>query len=290
MERLTKGLWKIEIHYGAALAPPKENLDGIKGGVFQAAGFCAAYHPGKVPLHTVLELPFLAPEKTADIGKLLVALWEHPALLKELRERWNAVPLLPGQLLQYHLMGNKPVRTVEDFKGLRVRIGGEIAKVLKEFGAVPTLVPAPEVYTAVERGTIDVVGFPWTYAYGAYKIHEVSKYANVGLSLGTMNCPYVANKDAWEALPKEWKGLHQWWYEKAVSEWAAEYAKADAHWLPIFAERLEFITFPPEERAKLVAKAEGVWNAWAEAREKEGLPGKEVLAYTLAKKKEILGK
>jgi TRAP-type C4-dicarboxylate transport system substrate-binding protein len=288
MEKKTNGRWKIKLHYGGVLAPPKENYDGIRAGMFEAAGICAAYTPGKNPLHTVSELPFIAPNENKDIIQMMVELWKHPALKKELL-KWNAVPLLPSALCQYHLMGNAPVRTVEDLDGKRIRIGGEIAKVLKEFGAVPTLVPAPEVYEAVSRGTLDLVGFPWTYGYGSFKTYEVSKFVSLPLSLGTMSCFYIANKDAWDALPEEFKKYHMEWYYKSPAIWHAEFKKADDKWIPEFKKYVEFIDFPKSERAKIVAKAEDVYEKWVQAREKEGLPGKEVLKYYLDKRKELTG-
>ncbi len=288
MKAKTNGSWIIKLHYGGVLAPPKENYDGLKAGMFEAAGICAAYTPGKNPLHTVSELPFIAPNETHDIIALMGELWKHPALKKELLT-WNAVPLMPSALPQYHLMGNKPVRTVQDLDGARIRIGGEIAKVLKEFGAVPTLVPAPEVYEAVSRGTIDLVGFPWTYSYGSYKTYEVSKYVSLPISLGTMSCFYIANKDAWDALPDEYKNYHMEWYDNAPKIFAAEFKKADDKWIPEFKKKLEFIDFPASERNKIVEKAGAIYQKWVEAREKEGLPGKEILDYYLSKRKEITG-
>ena len=169
-------------------------------------------------------------------------------------------------------------------------MGGEIAKVLKAMGAVPTLVPAPEVYEALSRGTIDLVGFPYSYSYGAYKVHEVSKYLTIPVTLGTMNCAYVANKNSWEALPPHFKQYHMQWYYKAPEMWAAEFQRADDKWVPIFKKKLEWIDFPESERNKLVAKAEVFYEKWVKAREKEGLPGREVLNYYLKRRKEITGK
>ena len=94
MEKKTGGKWKIKLHYGGVLAPPKENFDGLKAGMFEAAGICAAYTPGKNPLHTVGELPFIAPNETIDIIRVMIEVWKLPALKKELL-KWNAVPLLP---------------------------------------------------------------------------------------------------------------------------------------------------------------------------------------------------
>eukprot|EP01022_Parablepharisma_sp_SALTPOND_P017022 TRINITY_DN26311_c0_g1_i1.p2 TRINITY_DN26311_c0_g1~~TRINITY_DN26311_c0_g1_i1.p2 ORF type:complete len:382 (+),score=127.70 TRINITY_DN26311_c0_g1_i1:378-1523(+) len=288
MGKKTGGKWQIKLHYGGVLSPPKQQLDGIKGGVFEACQFCTAYTPGKLPLHGVLELPFIAPESPEHITAMVAAMWELPAMRKELL-RWRAVPLLPGSLCQYTLMGKKKIDKVEDFQGLRVRIGGNIARVLKQFGAVPTLVPAPEVYEAIDRGTIDMVGLPWSFAFGAFKIDEVSTYVTPHMDLGTMGCAFLANKKAWDALPAEWKKLHMKWYAKSPQEWGDEYAKLDKKWIAKFKKNLTFVKFPAPERAKLVAKAEKVWNQWAKDCEKRGLPGKEVLAYYLKKRKEICG-
>ena len=288
MAKYTDGRWQITIHYGSVLAPAKESLDGIKSGMFEASGLCNAYAPNKLPLHRVLELPFLPPMATVHIQLMQQAMWEHPALKKELL-RWNVVPLLPAGLPTYHLMGNKALRTVSDFDGARIRIGGDIAKVLKEFGAVPTMVPAPEVYETISRGTIDLVGLPYTYALGSYKIWEVSKYMNVGLTLGTMCCPIIGSKTAWDALPEEFKKIHKVWYGLAPYVWAEEYAKADRKWLPVFHKHQEYIEFPASERAKIVAKAQPVYDAWVKEMEKKGLPGREVLNYYLEKRKEITG-
>jgi TRAP-type C4-dicarboxylate transport system substrate-binding protein len=289
MNQKTRGRWIIKLHYGEVLSPSKENWDGIKAGLFEAAAICVAYTPGKIPLHTVSELPFIAPTSNWDLTQMMVEMWKHPALKKELL-KWNAVPLLPSALCQYHLMGNKAVRTVEDLKGARIRIGGEIGKVLAEFGAVPTLVPSPETYEALSRGTVDLVGFPWTYGFGAYKAHEVSKYVSIPMTLGTMSCYYIANKDAWDALPEEFKKFHMQWYNNSPCIFHNAFKVADDKWLPIFKEKLEFIDFPESERDKLVAKAKAVYEKWVKAREAEGLPGREVLNYYLEKRKEVTGR
>ena len=287
MNTKTKGRWKIKLHYGGVLAPPKESYDGIKAGMFEATGICAAYTPGKNPLHTVSELPFIAPSTNEQLVQMMMEMWRHPALKKELL-KWNAVPLFPAALPMYHIIGNKAVNTTEDLKGLRVRVGGEIGKVLSDFGVAVTTVPGPEIYETISRGTVDAVAFPYTYAMGSYKIHEVSKYL-VFISLGTMSCFYVASKDAWDSLPEEFKEYHREWYYKAPYLWAASYKVSDDKWIPIFKKRLEYIDFPDSERNKIVAKAEGVYERWVKAREKEGLPGRDVLNYYIKKRKEITG-
>jgi TRAP-type C4-dicarboxylate transport system substrate-binding protein len=289
MEKRTNGVWKINLHYGGVLGPAKEQFDGIKAGLFEACQFCCSYAPGKTPLHSVHELPFILPQDATQISQLLAALWKHPALLKELA-RWKAVSFLPAALPQDGLMSNKPIYRAEDFKGLRIRISGEQARVLVMFGAAPAMVSGPDMYEAMERGTIDALATPWPFAFGSFKIYEVSKYATPNFAPGSKCCGYVANRDAWNALPEEFKKLHMEWYNKAPEVWGEEYKKGYKKWIPIFKKRgIEFIELPPEERAKLVSKAEIVYKEWIEKMEKKGLPGKEILDYFLAKRKEIAG-
>lgn len=289
MEKRTNGRWQIKLHYGAVLGPAKEHFDGIKAGLFEACQFCCSYAPGKTPLHSVHELPFILPQDAREISELLAALWEHPAFLKELA-RWKAVPLLPAALPQDGLMSTKPIYKAEDFNGLRVRISGEQARVLAMFGAVPAMVPGPDMYEAMQRGTVDALATPWPFAFGSFKIYEVSKYATPNFAPGSKCCAYVVNKDAWKALPEEFKKLHAEWYAKAPKVWAEEYKKGHEKWIPIFKKRgIEFIELPSEERAKLVSKAEIVYEDWIKRMEKRGLPGQEVFDYFMSKRKEIAG-
>ena len=207
MGKLTNGRWKINLHYGAVLSPSKEHLDGLKGGLFEACQFCGSYAPGKTPLQTVFELPFILPQDQQHISEMMAALWEHPALKKELG-RWNAVPLLPAAITQYGLMGNKRIGKVEDFKGVRIRISGEMARVVSKFGAAPTMIPVSDLYEAMDRGTLDMATLPWAFAFGAFKINEVSKYVTTNFAPGSQSCAYLANKKAWNALPDEFKKFH----------------------------------------------------------------------------------
>ena len=134
MKNKTNGKWIIKLHYGAVLSPSKENIDGIKAGLFEGCQICGSYAPGKTPLNRVFELPFILPQEPEQISQMMAALWEHPAVLKELA-RWNAVPLFPAAITQYGLMGNKRIVKAEDFDGIRIRIPGEMARVLTQFGA-----------------------------------------------------------------------------------------------------------------------------------------------------------
>ncbi len=259
----TGGNWQIKIFYGEALSKARENLDGIKLGAFEMAIFCNFYHPGKNPAWMVYTLPFLPLGDPAASRAVRMELPEHPALKADL-DRWNAMFYASTFLPQYEFLGRgEPPRDLEDWSGLRVRAGGGIGKAMERLGAIPTSMPATEVYTSIERGTIDAASFPFTYAHIAYRIHEVADWYTANLSPGTTECPIVINKDAYAALPDAYKALLEEVKEAVVDRYFEVYTEADAKNLPILEARLEKIVYTDEqlERFREVA-GKPVWEEW----------------------------
>ena len=197
LQKASNGKLEIKISYGAALGPPKQIPEAIKSGGYEGGQMCAGYYPNKFPLLSVMELPFLTPAKTADHAKVYNAVMHHPLIVKEMAERWGIKYIAPVFLPPYEFMGNKRIKSVADMKGVKMRISGLNAKALQVFGAVPTNVTAPEGYTALERGTIDSFGFPYSYAFGAYKLYEVSKYVTEGMAMSGFMCFQGVSLKAW---------------------------------------------------------------------------------------------
>lgn len=203
----TGGKFKIKLYYGEQLSKSKENLDGIKVGAFEAALMCPSYHPDKTPPLNVLDLPFL-PLKNLDVMiEANTKVFNHPAS-KEALAKWGAVLYVPNPLPQYEYMGRgKPPKSVADFKGLRLRALGGMGRAAEAIGAVPTTMPASETYTALQRGTVDAIGFPFTYTFAAYKLDEIADWYTTNMALGTVGCPIVFNEKAWTALPQQYRDM-----------------------------------------------------------------------------------
>jgi len=283
----TGGQVKIELVYGEALAKATEMPDGIRGGAFEIGFLCASYYPGKFPLWTVLDLPMFTPDDITVQGRTQMAVAEHPAVLDEFK-RWNVKLLVPVPLPQYQIMGKRRITKVEDFKGVRIRVSGLMAQVLEEYGAVKSLVPAPEVFPSLERGVVDAVTFPATYTFVSYRIHEISKYFIDKISLGTQPCFYGVSQSAWNKLSPQHQKLMLDLREGTLAEFVRAYSTADEKNYDEFKARgIEIINFPAAERAKLLANAEKFWKAWVEDMQKKGLKGKEVFEFTQAKLKEL---
>jgi TRAP-type C4-dicarboxylate transport system substrate-binding protein len=278
----SNGEFEIKIAYGAALGPEKQVPESIKSGGYEGGFMCAGYYPGKFPLLTVLELPFLAPRSLESNAKVNHAVLSHPLIAKEMAERWNIKYFGNTFLPAYEFMGNKRIASVDDMKGVKMRISGLNAQALQAFGAVPTMVTAPEGYTALERGTIDSFGLPYTYTFGAYKLYEVSKYVTEGMAMSGLVCFQGVSLAACNKLSDNLKAKLPQAQELSNAALFKAYKDADDKWIPIFKQKLEVTPFPPAERDKLVAKSEAIWEKWVEEQQAAGRPGREVLNFVKA--------
>ncbi len=279
-ESAGNGRFELQIGYASAFSPEKENLDSIKLGLIDGAHVCVGYGPNKTPLAQVLELPFLLTDDMRVNTAVIDAVMQHPLIEQELATRWNAKYLMVAALGVYEFMGNRRVASVKDLEGARMRISGANATVLEKFGAVPTMVTAPESYTALERGTIDLTGFPWTDSFGAFRLHEVSKYATLGISMSGFACVNVVSLDAWQRMPADLRAMLPQVKAQATQASFDAFEAGDEKWLPIFEKKLEIVHFPPEERARMVAVAKPLWREWATQQDSQGLKGSEILEFT----------
>jgi len=286
----TNGKFTIKIGYGEVFSKGQENLDGIKIGAFESADMCNFYHPGKTPAWMALSLPFVPISNhyvARDVGD---AMLKHPAFLKDL-EQWGARPFYFIILPQSEFMGKgKPPKTLEDWKGLRVRAGGGLGDAMRILGAVPSTVPATEVYTAMERGTVDAAAFPHTYAHAAYQIHTVSNWFTNNMNPGISGCATVMSTAAYNKLPPQYQKLLEEVKGPAYQAMIDAYAKADAENLPIFRKRLTEIIYTPEQLKEFEKKAgRPVWDKWVEDN-KSKFDAKSVLDTMLAETEKALAK
>jgi TRAP-type mannitol/chloroaromatic compound transport system substrate-binding protein len=278
----TGGNFSLKIHYGEALSKARENLDGIKIGAFQAAQFCNFYHPGKNPAWMVLTMPFLplADLKVSQVVR--EAAMAHPALVADM-DNWNAMAYFSALLPQYEFLGRGDApKTLDGWKGKRVRAGGGIGTAMEVLGATLTTVPATEVYTGMERGTMDAASFPYTYSHAAYQIHEISNWFTANMSPGTAECATVLNKDAYAKLPPQYQKLLMDLKEPAYGVQIKAYHDIDEKNLPMFRERLEEIIYTDEQLAEFrKVGGQPVWDQWVEEN-KDKFDARQLIDFVMA--------
>jgi TRAP-type C4-dicarboxylate transport system substrate-binding protein len=231
---------------------------------------------------SALDLPFLPIQDTAVQEKVHMAFYNHPLVVKEFAS-WNAKPYLSSLLPNNEFVGRgKSPKSVDDFKGMRVRALAGIGAAMKKIGAVPTSVDATEVYTSLERGTVDAAAFPATYAHQSYRTYEVGKWYTTNMALGSVGCPTLIHVDRWAELPAQYKALLEEARPLAHAAVRKAYTEADEKNIPLFKKKLEFLTFSPDELAAFrKAGGEPVWEEWVKMRESQGIPGRELLNFLL---------
>ncbi|MHC8510283.1 MAG: C4-dicarboxylate TRAP transporter substrate-binding protein [Rhodospirillales bacterium] len=273
VKQKTGGAFTLNISYGG-LSKNRENLDGISVGAFEMAQFCAGYHRDKNPTITVMELPFLGVKNLRQEADIALALYKHPAVVKDLG-RWGAVPLMSSPMPQYNMAGVGPApKSLSDLKGLRVRALGGIGKAMEKLGAIPTSMTATEVYNALESGVVDSVTFA-PHAHVAFRVTDIAEWWTTNLDPGTVNCPVVVNKDALDALSPAHRKALLGSVDEAMDYYIENYtknaqAKLDAK---IMERGMTKVTFADAELFKARSIIAGpARDEWIKSMNAKGLP------------------
>ena len=286
----SNGDFTMNISYGG-LSKNRENLDGISIGAFEMAQFCAGYHRDKNPTITVLELPFLGVETLDQERKVAEAVYQHPAVQKDLA-RWNATILMPSPMPQYNIVGvGDAPKTLSDFEGFTVRATGGIGQAMEGVGAVPTSVTATEARQALDGGVVKGVAFA-PHAHMSFGTVEGGQWWTTNLNPGTVNCPVVVNTDALNALSDENRKILMDAVPEALDHYVENYENNTMKaWGPKLDEKgIERVTYSDEELAGFREKVAGpIADQWIKENAERGLPAKELYDLTMQAIEETSG-
>ena len=276
VEEKSGGEFTMNISYGG-LSKNTENLDGISIGAFEMAQFCAGYHPDKNRAITVLELPFLGVSTLDEEVAVSHAVYEHPAVAEEMAQ-WNAKLLMTSPMPQYNLVGTgEPRDELSEFDGMRVRATGGLGEAFRAVGAVPTSMTASEVYQAMESGVIDTAAFA-QHAHLSFGTINEADWWTANLNPGTVNCPVVANIDAYESLSDEHRAILDESIPESIDHYLANYGELLERWDSVLDEKgVEKVMVPEEELAEFKSIAgDPIHEAWIEEMSAQGLPAQEL--------------
>lgn len=102
----------------------------------------------------------------------------------------------------------KEIKSVEDLKGLRMRVPGLAGKVLEQLGVGVKLLPGGEIFPALERGVIDAAEFVGPFQDRRMGLHKAAKnYYTTGWGEPSNTTECLINKDAWNSLPEDLKAI-----------------------------------------------------------------------------------
>lgn len=280
VESRTNGRVKFEDFVQGTLIPQKEEVEGIGSGIADIS-LVLQQHQSRLSLLSVTTLPGVG-GTMENVGPCLLELIKMKAIQDQFDKNNLKLLMIQGGAMQGLFMKNKPVRTIDDLKGMKIRALGDAGIVLNNLGAVPVGVATPEMFEAMERGTIDGVyitpvgGLVW-------KINETSKYYT-DVSLDANVFYYIMNKDSWLALPEDIKQVFMEEAEKQPKYYYdSQLASETGIFNNVFPKNgIEVIHLSAADIGKISEASQPVWETWVKAREAEGLPGREVLNKWLA--------
>ena len=179
VEKRTNGRVKIELFESGVLGGSGAQWDMLLSNSVDIAHLSIPRLTGEFPLTQFLSIPFLS-DSAITMQPVFHALWAKGAM-----PEWDVVhPICLPVISIYHLaLADKKVTTLDDLKGLKVRVSGALTTdSTKALGMVPAYVSSTELYLALQRGTFDSA-MVLPYFRDTYKLVEVCKYFNLDISV-----------------------------------------------------------------------------------------------------------
>ncbi len=198
INQTAKGVLHIDIRYGIALANSFNIFDRVKSDVMQVAVGIPSLVGGKFPLSDVVTMPFV----TEDGEKASIAFWRlyKTGLLDA--EYKEFIPLATGLFLPQGVHTNKVPASLDDLKGLRLRVASKTSsEVIERLGGAPVALDPQEVYASIQRGLIDGVVLSWA-GMGPLKLLDVTSY-HVETELGTVAFVMFMSRAKYESLSED---------------------------------------------------------------------------------------
>lgn len=274
VEKRTQGRVKVQYFAGGTLTKPHQAYDGVLDGISDIALSAFAYTRGRFPTMAIIDMPLGYPT-----GVLATA------VANTVYAQYKPKELDNTQVMYLHAHGpgiihtrNKPIRTLEDLKGVTIRSTGLSAEMVKALGATPVAMPMPESYQSLQKGVVDGSAHP-VEANRGWKLAEVVGHATMAYSVGYTTAFFVVmNKAKWNSLEARDREI----IEAINAEWSVKHGEAwdssDTEGLRAFFQNGNTaVGLDSREAARWEAAVAPMIEAYAGKMEEDGLNGKAIL-------------
>ncbi len=267
----TNGRLIIEPYVAGALVPSTEIYQAVQRGMIECGMSSPAYMQAFMPVASFsYGLPFAFTE-----------VWQGQYFFKWLgfediiqaESLKNGVYYFSDRVYATEMVLKKPVTTLDDFKGLKLRSAGVLLKIFKEMGASASYITGAEIYPALASGVIE--GAHWGAAQGARDMgfYEICKYhLKPPLSVAAPDA-WLFNQKKFDELPADIQKIvrdaleEQFWYRSNEYMYLEEKALSDAQ----AKQGIQVTTVTPSEMKKIRKLAQAIWleeSAKSEASKK----------------------
>ena len=207
VNEMSGGRLQIKVHGAGELVPAMGVFDSVARGAVEMGHGAAYYWKGKTPaaqFFTAVPFGLNAQEMNG---------WLHYGggmeLWREAYEPFNLVPFAGGNTgVQMAGWFKKEITSVDDLKGLKMRIPGLAGEVFQRLGGVPVTLPGGELFTSLQTGAIDATEWVGPYNDLTFGLHKVAKYYYYpGWHEPGAALEFVVNKEAWQSLPADLQAI-----------------------------------------------------------------------------------
>ncbi|PPE69208.1 TRAP transporter substrate-binding protein DctP [Caldimonas thermodepolymerans] len=242
---MTGGKFQISVHAAGELVPALGIVDALQNNTIEAGHTVAYYYFGKDDAWALgAGIPF-------GLNSRQMTAWMYDGnglkLMREFYSNYNIINF-PGGNTGAQMAGwfRKEIKSVNDLKGLKFRIGGFAGRVMERLGVVPQNLPAGEVYQALEKGTIDAAEFVGPYddlRLGLYKV--APNYYYPGWWEGGPQVDFYISQKAYDSLSSEYKAVLEAAAALVHSEIQAKYDARNPEALKqLVAQKVKLVSFP----------------------------------------------
>ena len=202
---LTNGKFKIQVFAAGEIVGGLQVLDAVQSGSIEMGHTLSSFYIGKKPAYAFdTGMPFGLNCRQHNAWMYFGGGRE---LMDELFAKDGILVLTVGNVgVQMGGFYRKEIKTPEDIKGLKIRIGGFGGIVMSRMGAVPQQLPPGDIYASLERGTIDAAELIGPYDDEKLGLHKVAKYYYTpGWWEGSASVTAPVNLAKWKELPKSYQ-------------------------------------------------------------------------------------
>ncbi len=207
VERMSNGRLTVKVYGAGQLVPALEVFDAVSQGTAEMGHGAAYYWKGKAPASVFFtSVPFGLNAQEMNSWLFYGGGME---LWRKVYQPFNLVPLAGGNSgVQMAGWFNREINSVNDLRGLKMRIPGIGGEVITRAGGEAVTIPGNELYTAMQTGVVDAAEWVGPYNDLAFGFHQVAKYYYYpGWQEPGSTLELIINKTAWDSLPDDLQAI-----------------------------------------------------------------------------------
>ena len=278
---ITGGRAKVKLFWNNSLVPLKDHYRSLESGIIDFSFVNTGVTPGVFPLSELFQVPGIAATIAASNLTFIDLFNKYPEFEKQFSPKIKYIATCQFLLSDLHSI--KPVRTLEDLKGMKIGCQTpESARAMELLGASASTIAWPDMYVQLERGVVDGVVAAWAIVNITH-LHEIAKYHTL-LRLSPGIAHWMFNRNTWNKFTPEeqekFKLLGASLSNKTA--WSVVSTSHDMRFREITPEKGQtVIELSQTDREKVKKLFKPLWDEWAERMQSKGYPAEAILQDTL---------